>query len=210
MGAGSLDAVEGQRAVDLDAAELAPPTEELKARMLALCTRLLDALLGEGWQEGAGGQLDGRLCLRVYPASPAPAAGADDADGLRLGAHCDATLLTLLWASSAGLEVLDPEAATAQGWTPAQVEGYGLPSFGAVDEDETPPPEPVWARVDQPDGALLLTLGTSWPRSELASARVPARCGVLHRVAARSLERERLSLPLLVDVVAVAPGAAAP
>jgi hypothetical protein len=108
LGAGSREGVEGQRAVDLAGPQLAPPAEELKARLLALCGTLLGALLGEGWEQAAAGQLDGRMCLRVYPASVAPpaalAAPADDGDGLRLGAHCDATLLTLLWASSAGLE----------------------------------------------------------------------------------------------------------
>ena len=47
----------------------------------------------------------------------------------RLDAHCDSTLLTLLWVDSPGLQVLDAPRAEALGWRPEHVLGLGLPTM---------------------------------------------------------------------------------
>ena len=71
-----------QSACDFDG-PLEPLAEETRAKLTALCTRLLEILTGEA------PALEGRLCMRTYPQGETP---------LRLGAHCDNTLFTLLWA----------------------------------------------------------------------------------------------------------------
>ena len=98
-----------QQACELDG-PLAPLADEARTELLALTYRLLGMMAMEG---GAGqlGELEGRLCLRAYP--------KQETEVVRLGAHCDATLLTLLWSDAPGLEVLDDR--TVQGWTPRDV-----------------------------------------------------------------------------------------
>ena len=71
-----------QSACDFDG-PLEPLAEVARAKLTALCTRLLEILTGEA------PALEGRLCMRTYPQGETP---------LRLGAHCDNTLFTLLWA----------------------------------------------------------------------------------------------------------------
>ena len=73
-----------QSACDFDG-PLEPLAEATRAKLTALCTRLLEILTGEA------PAFEGRLCMRTYPQ------GETHAD-LRLGAHCDNTLFTLLCA----------------------------------------------------------------------------------------------------------------
>lgn len=71
-----------QSACDFDG-PLEPLAEATRAKLTALCTRLLELLTGEA------PAFEGRLCMRTYPQGETQ---------LRLGAHCDNTLFTLLWA----------------------------------------------------------------------------------------------------------------
>ena len=192
-----------QCACDFDG-PLEAPAREVRAKLTALCERLLEVLVGEA------APLDGRICMRTYPRAPPPADGdgdcnadADaDADGAtqqRLGAHCDNTLLTLLWADGPGLQVLHP--GRADGWTPERVMRYGLPTMSDADEIQTLEEE-QWATVELPwdEGPLLLTLGCAWTSSELTRDH-PARCAVLHRVVIPpGYPHDRHSIPFLVDL----------
>ena len=152
---------------------------------------MLRILLGDASADEA--EIAGRLCLRVYPRA------ASDEVNERLGAHCDATLFTLLWSTAPGLQVLDPD--TAHGWTARNVMEFGVPSMGSVGDEPPELREGNWATVDAPwaEGALLLSLGTGWHSSRRAAAAFPAQCAVLHRVAVTNLAEDRLSLPFLVD-----------
>ena len=173
------------------------PSDELRGALCALSIRLLRVLIGE--EAAAGAELDGRLCLRVYPRSPSGTEHQRTATAQRLGAHCDATLFTLLWSTAPGLQVLDPERAI--GWTPRHVLEFGLPAMGSIDDEPPELREEHWATVELPwvEGVLLLSLGTGWQACERASAALPAQCAALHRVAISGLEEDRLSLPYLVD-----------
>lgn len=169
-----------QSACDFDG-PLEPLAEVARAKLTALCTRLLEILTGEA------PALEGRLCMRTYPQGETP---------LRLGAHCDNTLFTLLWTDGPGLQVMHPE--RAREWTPQRVMAYGLPTLGDADE-AVALREDQWATVELPwaEGPLLLTLGCAWLSSPLAAA-LPVECAVLHRVVAPP--RDRHSIPFLVDL----------
>lgn len=99
---------------------LEPAAAELRGALTTLCWRLLDIVSGGSASvelAARGERLRGRLCLRAY-------AAADGRDGVvRLGAHIDHTLLTLLWADAPGLEVFapaEPAAARATSWSAKQ------------------------------------------------------------------------------------------
>ena len=72
-----------QSACDFDG-PLEPLAEATRAKLTALCSRLLEILTGEA------PAFEGRLCMRTYPQG--------ETQQLRLGAHCDNTLFTLLCA----------------------------------------------------------------------------------------------------------------
>lgn len=187
---------EAQQACDLSG-PLASLASVARTELMGITQRLLKILGGDDVK--AGLHLQGRLCLRAYP--------AQQEETVRLGAHCDATLLTLLWSNAPGLQVMDPT--TVPDWMPADVMGYGLPSFAGAPKLLQ---ENQWAEVDLPwaDGCLLMTAGTAW-MSHAERARLPeAQSAVLHRVVAHS-GAERVSLPFLVDASRVeesAPGVA--
>ena len=167
-----------QQAHELDNEALAPP---LKQCLRGVCLRVLRIVLNDPSlaQSLAAQNLDvqGRLCLREYPPAVSPAAPPQ-----RLGAHCDSTLMTLLWADGPGLEVLDP--IKAADWQPKDILLYGLPTMGAIGDEPAELRDDQWARVelDWSRDPLLLTIGTSWLTNELVSSRAPAKCAVLHRV----------------------------
>ena len=76
----------------------------MRALRIALDDPRLDSSLAERSLD-----LQGRLCLRAYP----PAQDSDTNEQfMRLGAHCDSTLCTLLWSDGPGLQILDPAAAS--------------------------------------------------------------------------------------------------
>lgn len=191
--------------------------------------------------ECRGETLEGSLCLRVYPPTDVQQ-GAREIDedmiGLignqrgvtveargrkrgereetevRLGAHVDYTLLTLLWADAEGVEVLSPrggEAVSPSGavsppWTAEQVMALGIPTTADADTLRAPS-EDEWALVTLGwgEGVLLLTVGAAWLGSCLA-ARSEAQCAVLHRVRLPcGASKPRHSLPFLVHVQQPAP-----
>jgi hypothetical protein len=180
-----------QRACDLDG-PLAPLAESAREELTNLTYRVLGILVGGDPRTTAGlGRLEGRLCLRAYP--------KQTEQTVRLGAHCDATLLTLLWSDAPGLEVMD-DRTLAPDWEPSDVMSYGLPSMAGAPKMLR---EEQWAQVDLPweDGCLLLTVGTAWMGCAEQVQLPPARSAVLHRVVTlRGVER--VSLPFLVDRVA--------
>ena len=202
-------AVPLQQAHELDG-HVAPAADALRACLRGVCMRVLaialdDPALGATL---AARKLDvqGRLCLRAYPCAAGDGAeAAPAAPSQRLGAHCDSTLMTLLWADAPGLEVLDP--VKAADWTPDAVMRYGLPTMGELSEPACLR-EDQWARVhlDWSADPLLLTVGTSWLRHELMQT-APARCAVLHRVVLPDGTRGRHSLPFLADLVPAAEAA---
>lgn len=206
-----------QQAHDIDGT-LAPKAEDVRGCLRNVCMRVLGIALGDGALDATlaarGLEVHGRLCLREYPrereAADADASVPDIAaashegepDGgpvPRLGAHCDNTLLTLLWADGPGLEVLDPS--RANDWAPEAVLRYGLPTMGETSEMAELRHD-QWAAIDLDwtRDPLLLTVGTAWLSNELVAAACPARCAVLHRVVVPP-GRARHSLPFLVDLV---------
>lgn len=212
-------------------AELAPAAAEVRSCLREVCVRVLGIAAADMPEALREQELDvrGRLCLREYPKQQADAAdsssdGAPPASAakpppLRLGAHCDSTLLTLLWADAPGLQVLEPRRAEALGWRPQHVLGLGLPTMmpladppddeaasgegGAAAPEPPPLTDEQWAYidVDWPRDPLLLTIGASWLSSELMRERCPARCAALHRVVLPPGTHKRLSLPFLADLV---------
>lgn len=109
---GGLDGVR-QQACELDG-ECAAAADDLRACLRGVCLRTLRIVLKDPNIETslAARSLDveGRLCLRAYPA----VADAGERSE-RLGAHCDSTLLTLLWSDGPGLEVIQPRAYAVEG-----------------------------------------------------------------------------------------------
>ena len=201
---GGLDGGVKQQACQMDEGEpCAAAAAELRTCLRGVCLRALRIALKDESLERtlAAASLDvqGRLCLRAYPAVAPCDAGADL---VRLGAHCDSTLVTLLWSDGPGLQVLDPKRAAE--WEPGAVMRYGLPTMGDVDA-VSELRDDQWAMVNLPwaSNPLLLTLGTSWLSAELTSSSCPARSAVLHRVT-MATERTRYSLPFLADLVPAA------
>jgi isopenicillin N synthase-like dioxygenase len=211
--AGALPPGTVQQAIETDAAGCEAAATALRGCLRDVGLRVLGLALGDTNIEETlkSRQLDlqGRLCLRAYPAGASPPAAAASTTTTgepppRLGAHCDSTLFTMLWADSAGLQVLDP--VRAADWRPEAVLRYGLPTMGPVDDVELPTlREDQWCSVamDWAANPLLLTLGSSWLTNELTSARLPARCAVLHRVVLPA-NCARHSLPFLADLVTTA------
>ena len=198
-----------QQAHELEG-HVAPAADALRACLRRVCLRVLSIALDDPALGAtlAARRLDvqGRLCLRAYPSVAGNGAEAAPAPpSQRLGAHCDSTLMTLLWADAPGLEVLDP--VKAADWTPDAVMRYGLPMMGEVSEPACLR-EDQWARVhlDWSADPLLLTVGTSWLRHELMQS-APARCAVLHRVVLPDGTHARHSLPFLADLVPAAEAA---
>ena len=185
-----------QSAYDLDG-PLEPLAFEARTKLTELCCRVLRIVVG------SSPPIEGRLCLRAYKHGSGAGMGQndearDDVRGQRLGAHCDNTLLTLLWADGPGLQVLHP--GLAPDWTPERIMNYGLPTMAGTDDAEELR-EDQWATVELPwsEGPLLLTLGCSW-LSSIPTDRHPAVCAVLHRVVAPPCDR--CSIPFLVDIKA--------
>lgn len=189
-----------------------------------VCEPVLDACLAPKAQESvhgtareilaqAGLELCGRLCLREYPHQPS-------VTGVRIGAHLDSTLMTLLWADGPGLEVLSPlklpfgqtshtaSAAGGEGsagpWTGKQVMSIGFPGLDGICREVR---EDEWAAVMLSGeacwgpGPLLLTIGSDWLSFPPTAVGLPVESAVLHRVAVPvDYARDRLSLPFLVTL----------
>mmetsp|Transcript_20648 Transcript_20648/g.63107 ORF Transcript_20648/g.63107 Transcript_20648/m.63107 type:complete len:287 (-) Transcript_20648:173-1033(-) len=200
---------------------LAGKADTLRGCLLNLCWRVLDDCLGgnQGTAQEvfaqAGMELEGRLCVREYPRHLSH-------PEIRIGAHLDSTLMTLLWSDSPGLEVLHPPQAsnptksTAQGsqgdyqnpslaWTGEEVMRIGFPSCDGSATREVLDHE--WARVtlsndeDWSAGPLLLTIGSEWLKFPPTAAAMPVVSAVLHRVAMPlNSPRDRFSLPFLVNL----------
>ena len=107
-----------------------PAASELRAALREIAWRVLEIALGDdaraALEEGHGKTLhSGRLCMREY--------ASGEVGGSRLGAHCDATLLTLLWADGPGLEVFAPPADQEAhgGWSGKQVRAVTRHSVGS-------------------------------------------------------------------------------
>ena len=164
-----------------------------------LAIRMMCIIAGPGVLESLGcrGQrLEGRLKMRSYPSG-----GNQQLPVQRLGPHCDATLITMLWSDAPGLQVVDPSTLGTE-WTAQHLMNYGLPSMGPMPPELKPE---QWATVHVPDweqGVLLLTLGTGWHQCAVAMERLPAKSAVLHRVnCAAGWRGERHSLPFFLDAV---------
>lgn len=190
-------ATEPQLSCELDS----PLADELRACLDALALRVLRILTDDAAPEllaARGERISGRLSMRVYPPQPTASAAAP-----RLGAHCDSTLLTFLFADRPGLQVLRDA-----GWTPEQAMACGLPVPSDALEGAG---EPSWANVRGEDGdALLVTFGREWvarqAQPDCPAARLPVRSAVLHRVLVPpdGATVARHSLPFLIDVRPVA------
>eukprot|EP00929_Paragymnodinium_shiwhaense_P115704 TRINITY_DN84737_c0_g1_i1.p1 TRINITY_DN84737_c0_g1~~TRINITY_DN84737_c0_g1_i1.p1 ORF type:complete len:362 (+),score=80.00 TRINITY_DN84737_c0_g1_i1:54-1139(+) len=180
--------------------------KEFHREIRTLARRLLGILLGEAALqelEATGQYVDGKLSLRFYP-------GGDQC--MRLNAHVDANLFTLLWAGGPGYEALDPGSQALQKESIMQdVLQVGMPCFGegpAVDlsADEFYAPVCIGGMQDPP--RLLLGLGLAWWRSPLVQRYFPeperVLCPLLHRVRLEGRE-PRFSIPYLVDVHSAPP-----
>ena len=242
-----------QMAHDLDDNDNGPVTEaatELRAKLIALVYRILDILFETNVEEkltSNGERLNGRMCLREYSATPTTEVnnGCSSSSNnnnnnnnsnndstnnhvIRLGAHIDHTLLTVLWSNSPGLEVFSPSNDdNNKCWTAEHVLQLGLPTFShsllhTKNDDGDDMPEPTdedWAMVDWMEGALLLTIGAQWLTHPLfATAQCCSNssrldedkeekeggsinCAVLHRVSMpTNADKTRYSLPFLVSI----------
>jgi hypothetical protein len=239
---GKKTMIPSQMAHDLDD-EDGPVTEaatELRAKLTALVYRILDILLDTNVEEmltSNGERLNGRMCLREYSVTPttdvnnkssnssssSSNSNKDSINGhvIRLGAHIDHTLLTVLWSNGPGLEVFSPSVGnTNKCWTAETLLQLGMPTFSHPlsqtnnNGDNSCPPEPTeedWAMVDIPwiDGALLLTIGAEWLTHPLFTGLEEKEeegggginCAVLHRVSMPiNTDKTRYSLPFLVSV----------
>ena len=178
-----------QEAFDIDES-LAKKHEKLKTCLEGVCKRLL-CLASSKETSSKTTNVNGRLCFRVYP--------KQDKEKVRLGAHVDHTLMTLLYSNCAGLEILDSEVCDSKVWNREKICSYGLPTVGSSDgplflrEDQ-------WTVVDMPWNRypLLFTVGASWLSCDLDLVKVESP--VLHRVVT-NCNTERVSLPFLVDLV---------
>ena len=176
-----------QEAFDIDES-LAEKRKNLKMCLEKVCKRLLCLASTD---TSSIPNVDGRLCFRVYP--------KHDKDKIRLGAHVDHTLMTLLYSNCAGLEVLDSEICDSKVWDRERICSYGLPTVGSSDapimlrEDQ-------WTVVDMPWNRypLLFTVGASWLSCNLDLVKV--KSPVLHRVVTNR-NTERVSIPFLVDIL---------
>merc|ERR1712216_524767 len=138
--------------------------KEFHQEMRALAKRLLGIVLGEdalAEMQAQGQYVDGKLSLRYYP-------GGDK--DMRLNAHVDANLFTLLWAESPGFEALDPRHEALREVRLQDVLQVGMPCIGepcAVDlsSDELYSSVCFGEATNPP--RLLLSLGVAWWRSPL-------------------------------------------
>jgi isopenicillin N synthase-like dioxygenase len=179
--------------------------EAAKTCLMGLALRMMRVLAGDDIEEKMaerGCRCEGRLKMRTYPR--AKQNGGSSWPAQRLGAHCDATLMTLLWTDAPGLQVVDPKLLDAAEWTPQQITSYGLPTMGP------PPPElkeADWATVKLESfdrGILVMTLGTGWSDCGAVMQTFPARSAALHRVMVhRAPAADRHSLPFFLDAVPV-------
>jgi hypothetical protein len=225
IGTGPTDQTELQRAHLLEG-PCAAKADSLRQCLLDnVCGPVLDACLSPKARAKevlaqARLELCGRLCLREYPYQPS-------ATGVRIGAHIDSTLMTLLWADGPGLEVLSPpelpsgqtiddgealnhtaHAAGGEGsagsWTGEQVMSTGFPGLDGICREVR---EEEWAAVALPGeepwspGPLLLTIGSDWLSFPPTAEGLPVESAVLHRVAVPTdYARDRFSLPFLVTL----------
>lgn len=185
--------IPSQIAHDLDDDNDGPVTEaasELRAKLTTLVYRILDILFDtnvEAMLTSNEERLNGRMCLREYSATTevnnntTSSSNNDSNDDhvIRLGAHIDHTLLTVLWSNSPGLEVFSPSIGSNNNtcWTVEHVLQLGMPTFSRPpsqtnsnnsnnggDDNCPEPTKEDWAMVDIPwiTGALLLTIGAEW------------------------------------------------
>eukprot|EP00928_Gymnodinium_smaydae_P032612 TRINITY_DN23571_c0_g1_i1.p1 TRINITY_DN23571_c0_g1~~TRINITY_DN23571_c0_g1_i1.p1 ORF type:complete len:365 (-),score=62.96 TRINITY_DN23571_c0_g1_i1:159-1253(-) len=192
------------RAQDSDSANEYYDKEDARIRnfhkeMRELSRRLLRILLGDAAlaEIDANDQyVDGKLSLRFYP-------GSDTS--IRLNAHVDANLFTLLWAGGPGYEVLDPRHEELNNVRLQDVLQVGMPLIGDPSDLDLSADEfysPVCpGKKESP--TLMLGIGVAWWRSTLVQEHFPqperVRCPLLHRVKLEG-SKPRYSIPYLVDV----------
>ena len=185
------DTAEDARCVTYDVTD-----SEFREDMKRLANRCLSLLLDD-----CDVQLGGKLSVRRYPAS-------QNCQPLRLGAHTDGNLFTLLFADSSGLEVVTD----SSNLTPSDIMLAGVPSTSATPsagvatlrDDDWKPIEGIF---DEPH--FLLTCSNAWFRSTKVkenwnSAFPPPQSPCFHRVRIKAGSGERLSIPFLVDFAAMA------
>jgi len=184
-----LDGKEGkkQEAFDIDG-EL-----DVKRRLLKTCledvSKRLLRICSKPSTRNNKVEIEGRLCLRVYPSLPK--------EDTRLGAHVDNTVMTLLFADGPGLQVLDPGRVSPKTWTRNRICTYGLPTT-TLDDGPLFLRENEWGFVDLPWDRcpLLFTVGAAWPLKRWNDINILSP--VLHRVFLKG-GTSRISMPFLVD-----------
>ncbi|GMH60986.1 hypothetical protein TrRE_jg413 [Triparma retinervis] len=114
--------------------------------------------------------------------------------GERLGPHCDGNFVTLLWATSSGLQVPRDNGCISS----TQVKSIGLPSLSAAEEGQgREMTDSDWDTVQttSPDD-VIVTIGNEWIRRDLhPDINKDVWCPVLHRV--KNGGGERWSVPFL-------------
>eukprot|EP01063_Lacrimia_lanifica_P022720 TRINITY_DN30246_c0_g1_i1.p2 TRINITY_DN30246_c0_g1~~TRINITY_DN30246_c0_g1_i1.p2 ORF type:complete len:312 (+),score=76.64 TRINITY_DN30246_c0_g1_i1:75-1010(+) len=216
----------GPQGTPVDPAAANPAVAAYVHKMQGLAERLVEICFfpdaPDGAKDGAaakaalreaGKRADGRVSLRCYPGAGA-AAGADERDAavpqrVRLGAHVDGNLFTLLWASRPGLQILNSAAAAAGGVTPQDVLALGLPQIGPVDGAQEPVDLSGFMADVAPDAAgacpdyLLFSVGRAWLEAPLGTGPCAdgVQCATLHQVQADAAHPDpRYSIPFLVDI----------
>lgn len=192
---------ESQYSVELQDGVTEPLLSALKSVVLKIVGVLNNGNADEGGEEAlrdCGLKLDGKVCLRYYPARKG-AAATESVSTQRLGAHVDGNFLTLLWASASGLQVPKADALPA-----SAVRSFGIPSLTAsafhLSDDQ-------WQDVTCKNysDSILVSVGDQWFRTKLAEkfgSDLQVDCPLLHRVALRgNLDRGRFSVPFLCRLV---------
>jgi hypothetical protein len=197
--------VEGRTHFDLktEDTEDDPLFDEFKDEMKALANRVAIILFGE--EACAGVEFDGPLSVKSYIGDRGKIEHTKSSDysdsDVRLGAHIDGNMFTLLWSNAPGLQVLKPDKDVAA----EDLMFYGMPLVGVdpsldVKDDDFVEVEANWAS----GGLMLVTVGRSWFGSSNTLTNdnnLHVKCPVLHRVSFSDREEVRYSVPYLVSVV---------
>ncbi len=179
--------------------------DAFRADMHGLARRVAGIVFGDAHTAAV---LDGGAATLTGPLSVKNYSGAADRS-IRLGAHVDGNMFTLLWSNAPGLQVLRPTSGTVA-FEPHDLMMFGMPMIGAgpmltfTDDD--------YADVVLPPGyemerCMLFTVGRSWfsqgnplaaETGDESLSPVP-QCPVLHRVAFADRAEQRWSIPFLVN-----------
>jgi len=189
-----------------------PMYDDFRDQMKILARRVASILFGE--EAVLDVELDGSLSVKSYANDrrdrselTLESSSNSSTSNIRLGAHVDGNMFTILWSNAPGLQVLRPDKEVVAD----DIMFYGMPLIGVspsleVEEDDFIDVEADWSSGN----VMLVTVGRSWfsPSNPLTkNSEMNVKCPVLHRVAFPDRDGEpRHSVPFLVNVKLPDPG----